>query len=513
MKTINIIALALLVISSTTVIAQQKKAVSKAQVKTNNTQLPANSANYWVQFGNNENSTFKIKNSAGKFITNKAKPGGVRYFQEGMAAVAIYGNEDEESQSKFGFVDQKFKIIVAPKYKAVGDFTEGFAWAEDFNGKIGFIDKTGKTVIKFKYDDARNFHEGYCPVNIGSVTETGYLFDDDDEKFVSKRGGKWGFVNKSGKEICPIKYSLVKDFAEGMANVTIEGEHYTLYSGYINQNGEEQIPLIYDQTESFNEGLAAVQLNKKCGYIDKTGKVIIAMNFDGAESFIDGFAIVNKGGKTEYSTTANGGKFTFINRTGKLISDFKFDGIYNFESGLAKVRSGKMYSDSARYGFVNTAGKEILPMIYNYIETLSRGYYQLTLENKNGIIDSLGIIVLPVEYDDIEHRDYPIEIKNTFQAVYQIEINHKYGYINNKGQIVVPVIYDKLGYFEEEKLTYCKKIDGKYGYIDKMGKEVLPSIYDEAENFYDGSAEVTLNGKKIIINSKGVNQNQNQNQK
>jgi hypothetical protein len=48
-----------------------------------------------------------------------------------------------------------------------------------------------------------------------------------------KTGGKWGFIDKTGKEV---------------------------------------IPPVYDYVGAFYEGLARVEKNRKCGFIDKTGK-------------------------------------------------------------------------------------------------------------------------------------------------------------------------------------------------------------------------------------------------
>ena len=63
-------------------------------------------------------------------------------------------------------------------------FTEGLTWVE-LNKVRGFIDKTGKEVIPIKYDAADNFSEGLARVQLN---------------------GKWGYIDKNGKEVLPIKY-------------------------------------------------------------------------------------------------------------------------------------------------------------------------------------------------------------------------------------------------------------------------------------------------------------------
>ena len=64
----------------------------------------------------------------------------------------------------------------AKKYDWKGEYYEGLARVS-LNGKLGFIDKTGKEVIPIKYDDAWGFSEGLAFVELN-----GKLF------YINKRG-------------------------------------------------------------------------------------------------------------------------------------------------------------------------------------------------------------------------------------------------------------------------------------------------------------------------------------
>jgi hypothetical protein len=83
---------------------------------------------------------------------------------------------------------------------------------QDANGKWGFIDKTGKEVIPLKYDDARSFSEGLASVNLN---------------------GKWGYIDKTGKEVIPFKYDDAWPFSKGRAEVKLDGEWF-----YIDKTGK-----------------------------------------------------------------------------------------------------------------------------------------------------------------------------------------------------------------------------------------------------------------------------------
>jgi hypothetical protein len=92
--------------------------------------------------------------------------------------------------------------------------------------------------------------------------------------------GKWGFIDKTGKEIIPCKYDKAKSFSEGLVAVQLNNKY-----GFIDYTGKEIIPCKYDDAGKFYEGLAAVELNDKWGFIDHTGKEIIPFKYDEAWSF------------------------------------------------------------------------------------------------------------------------------------------------------------------------------------------------------------------------------------
>ena len=65
------------------------------------------------------------------------------------------------------------------------------------------------------------------------------------------------------------KYDVVDDFSEGLAFVKLNGKY-----GFIDKIGKEVIPLKYDATEWFFRGKALVLLNNEWFYIDKLGNRI-----------------------------------------------------------------------------------------------------------------------------------------------------------------------------------------------------------------------------------------------
>ena len=96
--------------------------------------------------------------------------------------------------------------------------------------------------------------------------EESAMFTSDDLA-AAKRNGKWGFVNRNGKEICPFKYDKVLPFLLGSALVKVGN-----YWGVIDVNGKELVPTYYDQVFYFSNHLAKVVKNGKSGFVNKKGE-------------------------------------------------------------------------------------------------------------------------------------------------------------------------------------------------------------------------------------------------
>jgi hypothetical protein len=184
-------------------------------------------------------------------------------FKDGLATIKL--------NDRWGIIDKMGKEIVLPKYDEINDY-DGFPAIVALNKKYGFIDNTGNEIIPPKYDAVRNFNEGMTAAQLN---------------------GKWGIIDKTGKIIAPFKYSYTDYqsgrvdqsgrfivFSEGLLRVAIgdvkwdSGEWYGGRWGFVDKTGKEVILLKYDYATPFSEGRAEVILQDKTFYIDKTGKEV-----------------------------------------------------------------------------------------------------------------------------------------------------------------------------------------------------------------------------------------------
>lgn len=107
---------------------------------------------------------------------------------------------------------------------------------------------------------------------------------------------------------------------------------------------------------------------------------------------------------------------------------------------------------------------------------------RVKLNNKYGVINEKGKLIVPCIYDYLEINCSPLIL---------VSLNSKFGYLNQKGKIEIPITFEHaLSYFEG--LAAVKK-NNKYGFINKKGKVIIDFIYDDALSFHEGLAAVKIN--------------------
>ena len=82
-----------------------------------------------------------------------------------------------------------------------------------------------------------------------------------------EKGGRWGYVTRSGKCGIPFRYEWAGDFSDGLAPVQINGK-----CGFINATGKTVIPYIYESASAFSDGLADVVKDGFPGCINVRGE-------------------------------------------------------------------------------------------------------------------------------------------------------------------------------------------------------------------------------------------------
>jgi len=371
------------------------------------------------------------------------------------------------------------------KYDNIFPFIDGLAKVK-LNGKYGFIDKSGKEVISIIYDNIEKFNYlGLAKVKLNK---------------------KKGLINTTGKEIIPIIYDDLSYTERGLVRVKLNDKW-----GVIDTTLKEIVLCMYDHIYSFINGLAKVKINNKLGFINETGKEVISCIYDDIGEFnnlglakvkLDNkYGFINKTGEKvlpciyddigEFSYFGLArikldNKYGFINTKNIIVIPIQYDDINFFENGLFKVKLDD------KWGCIDRNGKEVTSCVYDDIDFFENGLFKVKLYDRWGCIDRNDEEVIPCVYDDINFLE---------NGLINAKLDNKYGFINIRNKIVIPIQYDDINYISDELIS--AKLNDKWGYIDSRNKIVIPFVYDDVSNFKFDLARVKFNGKYGFIDGKG----------
>jgi hypothetical protein len=318
-----------------------------------------------------------------------------REFFHGLAAVALPGG-------KWGFIDESGKLSIAARFDEVRDFIDDLAPVR-IGRKWGYVDTLGRMVIEPHFQSAGEFHEGLARIHLwskvqctsGSFTSDDapfhafHLFEGDKSDLVScfPQGGRFGYIDKTGKVVIAPQFFDAQDFAEGLAAVGFEEARGGKY-GYIDRAGQIVIAPRFHQARSFSEGLAAVETSARVvgkqvvdiawGFIDKEGALKISDKYNFAGNFSEGLARV---------AIQLGVSMGYVNRDGKMVIPARFTRAQDFSDGLAAVCSDKCF-------YIDQSGSAVLTTVHAFWP-FSDGLAVKGLGDRQVYIDKKGRVIAP----------------------------------------------------------------------------------------------------------------------
>ncbi|MBN2017170.1 MAG: WG repeat-containing protein [Candidatus Cloacimonetes bacterium] len=370
-----------------------------------------------------------------------------------------------------------------------------------YGDKWGYCDQDKNVFIPCTYDEAFPFQDGVARVRedfkgYGLIEIHGnklvpcsykYIFDfSDGVAKVCDYNNKCGLIDIAGKPLTEMKYDYINEFHEGFAKVELNNKY-----GFIDLSGHEITPLIYKNANDFHENLAAVKdTNRLYGFIDKTGKEIIPFKYCMVKDLNNGLAPFAK----EDTNHPTGGYEGYLDEYGNELEK-------NHETNARYY--GGLYPDKQdnKYGLLNSKGEIVVPYTYKNIENFINGFAQVTdASGYLGFIDTTGKEITPLQYYGV--YDFSVD---GFARVSLRGI----GFINRLGEEIIEPKYgdDDIGYDFSEGLIYVKE-NNKTGFLDTLGILRIPYKYKThkymGSKFKDGLAKVELDGREFYIDKNGT---------
>lgn len=293
-----------------------------------------------------------------------------------MQDVELYPVKDVETDM-FGYVDNKGKWVIEPKYESASgfDLETGLAlvWTSNEGFNHGFINKKGELVIEDKYGrGTSSFYNGYAVVETeikGGSSNTYYtkMLIDKDQNVIIPDGKyiEMTDVSKNGL------VGVVSD--AGMQYIKLDGT--LAFDKKFGSNGT-----------GFNaNGIAAVEtavLSNSYILIDEQGNQI------GDKTYGE----ITKLNDNNYGFAHNIDGYAIINGNGEFLSEHIYEYTSEFNnSNLAMVKS----ENEKEWHLINNEGKKINDNTYKSYMLLVDGKWVVTLDDgKHQILNADGSILV-----------------------------------------------------------------------------------------------------------------------
>ena len=160
--------------------------------------------------------------------------------------------------------------------------------------------------------------------------------------------------------------------------------------------------------------------------------------------------------------------YGLVNAQGEFVVTL---GIYDtispfYDNGLAAV------SKNGKYGFIDTSGQIIIPLIYDNTHGFDTGFAIVNHQGKYGVIDNHHHTVIDLNYQSVRILNSP---NNTIY--FAIKSDDKYALFDKNQKQLSGFLYDFISviYFSELFIIADK---GGYGVMDSTGKIIIPTQYD-----------------------------------
>jgi len=255
---------------------------------------------------------------------------------------------------------------------------------------------------------------------------------------------------------------------------------------YNSEIGRYEVENSIYQVKEFRRGLAPFRLHGDYGLIDTSGLIICEPKYEEIEGFMEGVSKVSTfDGSYRY--------YGFINRAGKEVVPVQYDYAENYIDRSLRfpkvllVRKGNLYT-----GY-NRQGQILIPEGYTLISHFRSHRALVVRDGKYGFLDTNWQEIIPCEYD---------QAKDFVFGVSMAKKDGLWGMMDANAGEVLAFIYDDISRFNYPNTLRVKR-QGKYGLISDSGKVIIPAIYESFHNLREDKIAVMKEGQYGYINIQG----------
>ena len=249
------------------------------------------------------------------------KPGAFRIQTASIPIDYWNGNLLIKDESGYGLVNNAGDFVVYPSYQNIQSLNNFYVLNQ--NGQLSIIDSLGKIVI----DSSEHIEQ-----------VTAY----NEDYFVVKKEGRWGFVDNQGRLRISNRYDEARPFYESMAAIKLRNKW-----GFIDKKEKLVVQPYYDEVTPFENGRSVVRSNDLYGIIDTNGNEVLAIEWQKVERLETG----------NYLVQDLNGKVGLVNQSGEFILRPAYDDLKDYDDRVIVSRNNS-------WGVLNYSGEQIFKIIY-----------------------------------------------------------------------------------------------------------------------------------------------------
>lgn len=376
------------------------------------------------------------------------------------------------------------------------------------------------------------------------LLKTSFTFSQENEILMPYlKGNKYGYANSKGKIVIEPKYDFVLLFENGTAMVRLGNKW-----GLIKQNGQVLFEPLAKQISPFDSnGLAEVIVEDKSGIISTKGDWVVPLKYSRVDIKSKFIEVTNSNNQT-----------ALLDLSGKTIVDFKYN-YFRFPELSFKPSPLIITEFNQQFGLIeieeNGKFEERITPQYQSLSALNENLFEAKKNDKLGLVNSKGDIIVPFDYTDfkkegqfiiaeqeiayevrmklIEREEYLAsrrrddiekEYEDKNKIVYYlmtrqekdklksmgIDINERpeirilYSLISEQGQIVIPAQFGEISL--NKHFIQVRTEDG-VTIFDKKGKQVSPLVFEQVDEIKEGLILVKVrteeNNSEVIHDTPG----------
>lgn len=318
--------------------------------------------------------------------------------------------------------------------------------------------------------------EDYAFVNLRTGEElpgrfaSASMFFEDRALVQDNSTLRYGYIDPSGNYAIDPQYVYATYFVNGTAFVALPDSGLIA----INTNGQKLFDLPDVETVSF------IRPDLACGTLSNGNSCLIDLkgNITNVGSDKQVIPMFINHSDLILAEQIDNEKFGLIDATGEIVIPFEYDIL------TPPDKNGIMYYEIDDVGYTQASllskdGEKITETYYDAIHICSDRTYCVKTNDKWGVINDKGELIIPIQFDEI--------IKDG--DLYIIQQGDLYGWCDKEGHIVINPQFSEIYPFGKEEITPVRS-GREFGYINKKGKFILNPQFSTAGCFSEGLAPV-----------------------